>query len=851
MRLIRNKSGEIRWSAIFYVWLIHGVIAFWQFINSPAFETSFPYLLICGVLILWIAAIFILIMVDLKRVFFWGVWKETLDQPKIRDAFLAISSLFVFVRISLWYLRGLFGQELALQIGGYLDILAPLLNLMAYVSIESAFLIAAANMDRDFWNKISSRKFFILFFIILSVLGLLTLLVSKTGLGILPSYKGDWQRGLPAVPLLEWQIILAGLLCVGMLFFETKRKTSSFPYLDILICVVIWAGASIFWLSQPVIPNPSVLTPHEPNFELYPFIDSQTYDELAQSALVGNGFGENHIPQRPLYLVFLTLLHVLVGQDYGKMVVAQSLFFAFFPVLLYLLGKELFGRPVGVSVALLAILRDHTSNLVSPFTGNLSYSKVLLSEIPTAMMLVLFLWIGVKWIKSNFSIYYGFLLGGILGSAMLIRTQVIVSVPLIILIALLSKPASFKPLIKSILLMLISMVIVVSPWLWRNWNITGDLIFDNPESQTMNLALRYSRVNGIDYQVARLPNETSSEFGDRLQQIAKDAILSNPSGAAWALTNSFINHGVNNILLFPLRNEIRNFDELLIPSDAFWEKWEGRPTTSQWILLISFIFIFGLGVSVAGHRNGWLGLMPLGLNLIYNLWTSLALLSGQRFMLAMDWSIYLYYMIGFFALAGFFLCLLNSGRSTIVDWVQANPFSAAAPVMEIKLQRFIFPAILFLGIGLSLPLAENIFPDRYPPLSQGKLLAELSASPALEQSPADAACFQKLANANQIKVVQGRALYPRYYSAGDGEDFTDTPGYKAMDQGRLVFDIVGQASQRIIFPMPYPPDFFPHISDVTLVYSRSGELWFIFVKQERQERFYASSTFDPSYCLTK
>ena len=71
------------------------------------------------------------------------------------------------------------------------------------------------------------------------------------------------------------------------------------------------------------------------------------------------------------------------------MIMLQSLVFALFPVLLYLFGREFFGRPIGISIALLAILRDVTSNLVSPFTGNLSYSKVYLSEIPTAMLLIL------------------------------------------------------------------------------------------------------------------------------------------------------------------------------------------------------------------------------------------------------------------------------------------------------------------------------------------------------------------------------------------------------------------------------------------------------------------------------
>src|SRR5688572_16577509 len=457
-----------------------------------------------------------------------------------------------------------------------------------------------------------------------------------------------------------------------------------FQYQDVLICVLIWAVTSVFWLSMPVIPNASALAPHEPNFEIYPFIDSQTYDEMAQSILIGDRFGGEQIPQRPLYIGFLVLDHMLVGQDYTDMIFFQTLVFAFFPVLLFLLGRDLFGRPLGISVAVLAVLRDHTSNIVSPFTGNLSYSKLFLSEIPTAMFLLLFLIIAIRWIKSGFPLYLTVPLGGVLGLAMLIRTQTVVIMPVIILFSILCHHAKIKAIVKGAILILIFAMIVISPWLWRNWKITGDLIFDNPESQTMNLALRYGRLNGVEEHPVRLPGETSAEFSARLKQIARDAILSNPVGAAWALTNSFLNHGVNNILLFPLRDEIDDFGELAFPADAFWEKWEGQPTASQSIVLAFYIFLFTLGVTVAWMHSRWLGLLPLGLNLAYNLWTSLALLSGQRFMLAMDWSIYFYYMIGIVALIAAVLFVPRVSRTMVIEWINNNLPPSELPVQTVK-----------------------------------------------------------------------------------------------------------------------------------------------------------------------
>ncbi len=353
-------------------------------------------------------------------------------------------------------------------------------------------------------------------------MGLIAFIISVTGLGILSSYKGDWQRGLPAVALLEWQILFAFIACLATFLIESKTNFFEDPRFDFFICIAIWLCASVLWLSQPVVPNASALKPREPNFEVYPFNDAQVYDEFAQSALVGNGFGDDKIPQRPLYVVFLMLSHVLVGQNYNDVIFFQTLVFALFPVLLYLFGREFFGRPIGISIALFAILRDFISNFVSPFTGNLSYSKLYLSEIPTAIFLILFLLIGVRWIKAGFPLFSGFLLGGILGVAMLIRTQVIVALPVIILFGFLARPKKLRTLIKNAFLMVITITLVVSPWLWRNWKLTGEFIFDSPESQTANLALRYSRLNGVEPEIMPLPGESNVEYVARLNQIAKN-----------------------------------------------------------------------------------------------------------------------------------------------------------------------------------------------------------------------------------------------------------------------------------------------------------------------------------------
>jgi 4-amino-4-deoxy-L-arabinose transferase-like glycosyltransferase len=695
-------------------------------------------------------------------------------------------------------------------------------------------------------DKKNLKSFSAKLLLVLALIGITAFYISQTWMGIAPIHKGDWSRGLPAVSLLEWQIFLACLFCTGMILAETDPRAQKIPHLDFWIAIAIWVFASVLWLSQPIVTNSAALEPTEPNFEIYPFNDSQTYDEFAQSALVGNGFG-NRIPQRPLYIVFLIFMHVVVGQDYANVIALQSLIFALFPVLLYLFGRAFFGRPLGISIAILAILRDVTSNLVSPFTGNLSYSKLYLSEIPTAMLLILFLWVGIRWIRSGFPMFAGFIMGGVLGVAMLIRTQVVVAIPVILLIALLQEPKKLKLLFRNVVLMMTVILLIVAPWLWRNWRLTGSVIFDSPESQTINLALRYSRLNGVEPEALPLPGESNREYNERLKQMTREAILSNPLGAIKGVFSSFLNHCINNVLVFPLQNDVKSFAELFTPADAFWEEWEGTPTTPQLVLILFYLFLLGLGVSVAWHKNGWIGLLPLALNLAYNLWTSLALLSGQRFMLTMDWSIYLYYMLGLFALLSVFFFTLERGRAVIVKWYEANSVSSPRPFAAKGWQHYVLAGALFAGVGVSLPLMEKVFPRQYP-ISQSQIIQTMLESPALYKMEPSAACLQEFLTSDDVSFRTGRALYPRYYEANSGEFFTDSFGYKAVDEGRMVFTLLQGPGDRVVFPMNETPSFFPHASDVTLVYGKDDVIWFAFVKKGEDEAFYVSSNFDTSLC---
>jgi hypothetical protein len=214
----------------------------------------------------------------------------------------------------------------------------------------------------------------------------------------------------------------------------------------------------------------------------------------------------------------------------------------------------------------------------------------------------------------------------------------------------------------------------------------------------------------------------------------------------------------------------------------------------------------------------------------------------------MDWSVYLYYMIGLFVLLSALLFALNNGRSIIVRWCEQNTAPVIQPVDHKKIGQYIFVGVLFLGVGLSLPLSERIFPRKYPSVSQEVIANKVLSAPVLGQANVDSACMKKVFNENKLTFAEGRALYPRYYEAGVGETFTDSVGYKAVKEGRMVFEMIGQRNNRIVFPIAAMPDFFPNASDVTLGFDANDRMWLVLVEQGSTQRLYFSDLFGTSVC---
>lgn len=757
--------------ALFLLWTIQGLAAFFWLALLPAdaergllFGYSASRLTLLGLA---------LVLTGFSAALAWLTFNRRFHLPEAWQLplYRAAMLLMLAAPLTILILRAL-GQTSGFIYTAYASRLAPLAAWVTLAALEWVVL-DQKNKKQKAKETGQPDRLFLLFALVLLAL---TVFIVTTRLGITRHNDGSW--GAPTTPLLEWQIALALVVALLTARFWSPKVLLS----DGQIALLVYCFTCLLWLTQPIIPGYFATPPRAPNFEIYPFSDALIYAQSAQAALVGNGFIWPEVPTRPLYITFLTWLHALAGQDYTQVIFLQTLVLAAFPAVLYLLGKELAGRPLGLGLALLAALRDLTANVAAPFALNYTYTKLFFSEIPAALLLSLFTLLILRWLREPKPLWYPLLTGGILGLSSLIRLQSAVLLAAVIPLAFFLVKDRHKWLVGSAL-MVLGVTLALTPWLARNYRATGGLVVDNPISQTMVLARRWSGDNGNQL-FPHLPGENDAAYSSRMSRLALENLKADPGRILGSAVNHFFNNEIGNLLVFPLRDQLQSPGELVWPEHAFWQNWQGRPTPGQIPVIAFYLALLALGLAAAWQHNGLLGLLPLALTLVYNAWTALFLSSGDRFLVPLDWAAYFYLFLGLLNLASRILDLptgilprlngtIGHGELNSVHW--PGLFATGAVILL---------------LGATIPLTEFAFPRQYAPLNP-------------------------LPSPGETVTLRGRAIYPRWYDADEGEPGTAKLGYGVSDEARLVFFLTGEANTLVIYPQ-VAPETLPNTTAVTV-----------------------------------
>ncbi|NUM43955.1 MAG: hypothetical protein HUU38_04555 [Anaerolineales bacterium] len=643
-------------------------------------------------------------------------------------------------------------------------------------------------------------------------------------------------------PLLDTQVL--GVFGVALLLLGLSirlgPRTGSPPSdwkLDAAIFTLLWLAAAAYWFTIPLADNWYVSAPRHPAFSFYPNSDGVVYDTTAQSLLVGNGYQSSHLPfpRRPLYDLFLMGLYLLKGQDYEAVVTLQALLFGVFPALVYLMTKTMHTRLAGIIAGLLVLLREGNAlALTSVIT--VSTSKMAMSDFPTAIGVVLLAWIAFRWLNAPEHPHRLNLIltaGGILAAAMQIRIETGVFIPIIFGFGLLRLPRLKIRYLTSLLAFVGCMALVLSPWVYRNWQKTGLLYLEVPDARLSFLLERLQKTTEDEAPQVPTPEGGAPEGGtqpaaprQKTRPSAQPLQTASPSFLE-ILTNHTVHSLSQAILIFP--DTYRLFDStigLLGHKDGakfwtqccsgrdyvkrlpFWQwgKWSGEIPPQAVVPILVNLLILAVGVRQTWKSARWSALLPSGMAFAYYLANGLARTSGGRYLLPVEWVWISYYSVGLaYLAAGIFRLFGKNPVSGLFPGLVHT--SADVPPTQTPTPRAGWKIPLAIGmgffiLGVALPAAETLFPPRYTDASLQTWLGMVSqADEAQIFAPRLGEFFS-----HGGQVLQGRGQYLRYYGPDQGEPGSFYPAVYPRPFPRLSIFLVGPRGIGAYLPLAGRPD---------------------------------------------
>ncbi len=749
-------------------------------------------------------AAFSFLTVSLFAPAFGPAFLRLLDQTlTVRRRGLTVSILsLIFVLSGYAFLRaGVFGETY----GAYL---APAAGWLWGASGGSLLLIFSrqANWSAFAAQKETGRQAALIFLAFL----ILWAGIAITRIGLTPDVAWWSETG---TPILMPQALLAGL--IGMAawtaprLLPTLKKYVIHPKaLDVLLCILIWLATFIAWQAAPLRQDHFITQPVPPNFEYYPYSDALLYDLSAQQLLLGEGLSRASAT-KPLYAAFLALAHAIAGQDYARTASFQTAILAFIPVLLFLLTKSLSNRPAGLIAALLALLREYNSILLTD-TIKVSNSKMFMSDMPAMAAMLLLTLLIVRWMqKPAQRALLPLAIGAAVGLFSLLRGQILFLAPLIVLLALFAFRKQTQILKTAIPLFLLGMSLSLLPWLTWKAQTSNQVGLNEAMPRPTNIAYKYTLTD-----TACEPGTTPQACNARAREALIHFIRTQPLQVIHFISAHFLHNAAESVLYLPPSLRLETPEELVTRLPLWDYRWQGELPPETLLLIAINLALISLGIATAWSKTRTAVFTLPVLYLGYTLTVSLARTSGYRFILPVDWVSLVFYAIGLMQIAAVFAAALLPASGTT-----APNEEAAGQQIKIPWKNLLIASACLLLIGALLPLAEMLIPQRYPPLDSKEKAAafyqSLTTPPTLLQQfpPETVAAFLQ---EEQSVLVHGMALYPRYFR---------NPEDAAARQPYVLFYTAGPTTSAVILPLNSKPARFPNAPEaVVLGCWKSGNL---------------------------
>jgi len=671
--------------------------------------------------------------------------------------------------------------------------LSPLLWYFLLLVTQATFFLLYLQKGFQPSNLVCYKPVYVSTVIALAVLVGVFGFIMFTRLGITPD-QAYW--GEPGVPILGWQLAVAltGGVFVFCLVYYLRPST-----LDVILPVFIYVLALLLWLSVPVgiLKNSYYMPLTAPNFQPFPYSDSMYYDETAQSVLIGYPY-HGSIPTRPLYITFLTVLHFVFGENYPRILMGQTFVLALMPVVLYWVGKKLHGYVAGVTVALFLIFRELTSLLISSDT-RVTNTKMILVDLPTLFLLLVACLFALRWLERK-DARSAFIAGGFFGVLLLLRTQSLLILPFLMVVAFLIYGWQNKSLYHHFSVYLIALAIAIAPWLVHNYLLTGELAFD-AAFQYKVIASQYAYSGNLDI--------SNYEFqGKGLGRVLMDFAIKDPKFVFGFIANHFLATQINGLLSLPL---IEPYNGLFEPINLYWMTWDGQLAWYNMILIIVYLIVISFGLGAVWIRWRWLGLLPLAFSVGYALATAMARFSSWRYDFPADWISYFYFGIGFAEILRHVASLFGQ-KDQFADLPGTKVKPTLMPGSAVMGNITI--VLVFMLIGGSPWLIKNLAKPRYPDQSAQVLITKLSS---IDNAPTPEEINGFISQPESFLQI-GRLLYPRFFYKNSGlSSAHPSTAYVARDYARFGFIFLNQSSIPAVFPTKEISGVFPHAADAIIL----------------------------------
>jgi hypothetical protein len=677
--------------------------------------------------------------------------------------------------------------------------LAPLMLLGALVCLQTGIVFMLPFLN----NGESLRSLWKTVLLLLGGFALLAIFIALTDIGFTFDNVGlNWGSAGTPLSFAQVNLVLSitFLLSFPLYAVGSKIKDHHARWLllfDIGIFLALWGMAVLLWSHQTISPSHFSPAPSAPNYEYYPYSDAAIFDRMSYHLSYGIGFSDRLV-RRPLYVGLLAIFHAFGGTDYEGTVFVQILFLALIPSFIYLLTTKLSNRFAGFLAGGLIVLRE--ANAID-LSGKIvaSHAKLLMSDLTATLGVIIFVYACILLFKKQkHNSWLLLIIGASLGLLALVRAQSIVLLPLILLVVLL--PQENKRLrFTSAVLILLGLVLVVTPWAWRNWNNTGVLALGDT-GEKMLMARNYS-LSPVEYP-QQLPGETTVDFSSRLSRDILSFVLEHPGNVAFFMSNHFMHSFAENaVFIAPVYST--GTPVSLVTQNPFWDVWDGTLTTQNIFALLCNLFILAFGISLAQKDDKLAGWYPLLVFGIYQAGNALARTSGWRFALPVDWITLMYFCIA--------LSYMPSKISSLFE----TSFPVLVNEIEVAHPNPVYPSVfLFLFfIGISLPLAERLIPQQ-----NFDSFNDESKNVLIEKNILTSDQFTQFLEQKNAVFISGIALYPRYYKPDGDIYLADMP----EDFTYLHFWLIFDGEIQVVLPREKPPEFFPHASIVSVLGCESG-----------------------------